>query len=124
MATPTNVANKTVFISKAARGTDGRTYPWGDKFDRNKCNSYESGVNRTTPVSQYPDGVSPYGCYDMAGNVGEWCASWSDEKAGRWVSRGGSWFTRPVLLYVSRRLGDPADYRNNTLGFRLAQDLP
>ncbi len=39
---------------KAARGTDGRTYPWGDEFDKTKCNSGESGVERTSPVSQYP----------------------------------------------------------------------
>jgi formylglycine-generating enzyme required for sulfatase activity len=53
---------------KAARGEDGRQYPWGEEFDKNRCNSDESGIGHTTPVSQYPNGVSPYGCYDMAGN--------------------------------------------------------
>lgn len=59
---------------KAARGTDGRIYPWGDKFDKAKCNTDESGIKHTTPVGQYsPQGDSPYGCADMAGNVWEWC---------------------------------------------------
>ena len=49
----------------------GRLYPWGDEFYKNKCNSSESKFNRTSPVSNYPEGVSPYGCYDMAGSVSE-----------------------------------------------------
>lgn len=57
---------------RAARGTDGREYPWGDKFDSEKCNIYESGKGATTPVYKYDNGVSPEGCYDMAGNVWEW----------------------------------------------------
>lgn len=60
---------------KAARGEDGRDYPWGQEFDRDRCNSEESDIGHTTPVSQYPNGVSPYGCYDMAGNVRKWCSS-------------------------------------------------
>jgi len=57
---------------KAARGTDGREYPWGDEFDKKRCNTSESGIGDTTPVGKYQEGVSPYGCYDMAGNVWEW----------------------------------------------------
>lgn len=61
---------------KAARGTDGRKYPWGDNFDIGKCNSKESGLGTTTPVSHYsPSGDSPYGCADMVGNVYEWTHS-------------------------------------------------
>ena len=61
---------------KAARGTDGRQYPWGDAFDKDKCNTEESGIGDTTPVGRYsPDGDSPYGCADMAGNVWEWTSS-------------------------------------------------
>ena len=44
---------------RAARGTDGREYPWGDMFDKEKCNTAESGIGKTTPVSRYPEGVSP-----------------------------------------------------------------
>jgi formylglycine-generating enzyme required for sulfatase activity len=58
---------------RAAQGDDGRLYPWGDDFDRNRCNTRESRIRMTTLVMRYPGGVSPYGVYDMAGNVWEWC---------------------------------------------------
>ena len=62
---------------KAARGTDGRLYPWGNRWDKRKCNTAESGERGTTPVGFYsPAGDSPYGCADMAGNVLEWVADW------------------------------------------------
>ena len=59
---------------KAARGTDGRIYPWGDGFNRALLNIKETLFEHTTPVGQFsPTGDSPYGCADMAGNVWEWC---------------------------------------------------
>jgi formylglycine-generating enzyme required for sulfatase activity len=61
---------------KAARGTDGRTYPWGDVWDPNKCNTKDGGPGELTPVGKYsPAGDSPYGVSDMAGNVWEWTSS-------------------------------------------------
>ena len=61
---------------KAARGTDGRLWPWGNNWDPKCCNFLKSGPARTTPVGQYsPRGDSPYGCADMAGNVWEWTRS-------------------------------------------------
>ncbi|MCP4536412.1 MAG: formylglycine-generating enzyme family protein [Chloroflexi bacterium] len=60
---------------KAARGTDGRRYPWGE-WKKGRCNSVETGIKTTIPVGQYSlDGDSPYGCVDMAGNVWEWTVS-------------------------------------------------
>ncbi|MGE3154457.1 MAG: SUMF1/EgtB/PvdO family nonheme iron enzyme [Nitrospiraceae bacterium] len=109
---------------KAARGTDGRIYPWGDEFEKNKCNSGESSICRTTPKTRYPDGVSPYGCYDMAGNVWEWCASWYDEEEESRVIRGGAWNFAKGFLPASRRECQRAVYRSNFLGFRLVQDIP
>ena len=97
---------------KAARGEDGREYPWGNEFDKNNCNSREVAIGHTTPVTQYPKGSSPYGCYDMAGNVWEWCADWYDEKQKDWrVVRGGSWDDKPVYLRVSHRDWSIADDR-------------
>jgi formylglycine-generating enzyme required for sulfatase activity len=63
---------------KAARGQDGRVYPWGNDFDPKKCNTVESRTHGTTPVGQFSQagGDSPYGCTDMSGNVLEWCHDW------------------------------------------------
>ena len=119
---------------KAARGEDGRVYPWGDQFDKSACNCNHSNslwkifssfvTIGTTPVTRYPNGVSPYGCYDMAGNVWEWCADWWNEKEEARVLRGGSWYNGPGNLRVSYRNWNGADYRNYGIGFRLAQDIP
>ncbi len=65
---------------KAARGTDGRVYPWGNKWDSRKCNTGEGRKGGTTPVGAYsPAGDSPYGCADVVGNVLEWVADWYRE---------------------------------------------
>lgn len=62
---------------KAARGTDGRRYPWGPTWDASRANGAES-IRATTPVGRYATGASPYGVHDMAGNVSEWAADWFD----------------------------------------------
>jgi formylglycine-generating enzyme required for sulfatase activity len=88
---------------KAARGGDGRAYPWGDRFDPGRCNSVESHIFTTTPVGLYPAGVSPYGLFDAAGNTWEWTADWYQAYPGGEADasadfgerfravRGGSW---------------------------------
>jgi len=65
---------------KAARGTDGRTYPWGNEFDKTKLNCAESRLEKTTSVAKYLQGRSEYGCFDMAGNVWQWTADWFDSQ--------------------------------------------
>ncbi|GJL65125.1 MAG: hypothetical protein NPIRA05_00960 [Nitrospirales bacterium] len=108
---------------KAARGTDGREYPWGNEFDSFKCscNKWTWLIATTTSVDKYPEGKSPYGCYDMAGNVWEWCASWYDQTGGHRVIRGGSWHHEGALRSSSRSWLKP-DARDDLTGFRLAQD--
>ena len=83
---------------KAARGTDGRGFPWGDEWDESKCNTREGGPGTTIPVGQYsPDGDSPYGLADMAGNVWEWGDEWDASKSN--TAAGGPGTTTPVGQY-------------------------
>lgn len=108
---------------KAARGDDGRHYPWGNDFDTNKCNGFTSQIGHTTPVSQYPNGISPYGCYDMVGNVSEWCASQHDGvRQDYCVLRGGGWDATQKFLKISNRGTSYPLYRYFNIGFRLVQD--
>jgi formylglycine-generating enzyme required for sulfatase activity len=122
---------------KAARGTDGRQYPWGNAWDAGKC-ANGSNSSTTKPVGSYPAGASPYGALDMAGNVYEWCADWGDREAYRRyakgdltppssgkgkVRRGGSWVQSiPSLFRCAFRLSYLPDFRSVLNGFRCARD--
>ncbi|MBE9580905.1 MAG: formylglycine-generating enzyme family protein, partial [Proteobacteria bacterium] len=104
---------------RAARGTDGRTYPWGDEFDKEKCNTTdESGIGKTTRVTLYPNGISPDGCYDMAGNVWEWTTSSEGEFR---VLRGGSWGGNHGFARCADRFRVSPNVRYFTAGFRCAR---
>lgn len=101
---------------KAARGTRGVSYPWGDQPTPAKCNVRENGVGSTTPVDRYRTGVSPYGVYDLCGNVWEWCRTetWDN----RFELKGGAW-TTPFERCNPRLFNDAAStmYDDDT-GFR------
>jgi formylglycine-generating enzyme required for sulfatase activity/predicted MPP superfamily phosphohydrolase/energy-coupling factor transporter ATP-binding protein EcfA2 len=99
-----------------------RKYPWpNDKEEPNsKLLNYDSNVGATTPVGSYPQGATPEGLYDMAGNVWEWTDSWWDEKTRSYrVLRGGSWFNGAEFCRSASRFGDTPGDRGNGIGFRL-----
>ena len=134
---------------KAARGTDGRIYPWGDSIDRSQANYGKEGCCRgddsdgffdSAPVGSYQRGISPYGAYDMAGNVWEWVMDWYGEDyyaqsterdpqgpdAGiSRVLRGGSMSSDPYRLRTTDRGGLPPSVTYIIVGFRCAaRELP
>lgn len=102
---------------KAARGEDGRNYPWGDEFDRERANVRESGVGSTTSVGVYPDGASQYGLLDCAGNVWEWTTSQVGEN--QIAIRGGSWNFRAEDARCFARDYSHPGHRSNCIGFRV-----
>ena len=123
---------------KAARGVDGRTFPWGDKFAKEKGNTPQYGRGDTMQVGSFDGGKSPYGVYDMAGNAWEWVEDWfkpypgnthPDENYGEKykVLRGGSWYD---CTYYKCGISAPTYNRiffnvvtkNNNFGFRCAKD--
>ena len=131
---------------KAARGTDGRIYPWGDSFDGtlgNICdpeNEYTDGYSDTAPVGSFPEGASPFGVMDMAGNVWEWVADWygynyyinSPEEnprgptdgSGR-VLKSSNWdCDYSFALHAANRAGTFPDYKWRNIGFRCAASHP
>jgi len=155
---------------KAARGTDGRRYPWGNEWDFTKANSasywagrtidFSSGADwdafwvhgeggrlakergiqgevLTVPVGSFPQAVSPYGLFDMSGNVAEWVEDWYDpnyykgaplsnptgpERGAIKSMRGGSWLKPAVSLRTSDRDWGTMDSRPSGTGFRCAKD--
>ena len=117
---------------KAARGTDGRKFPWGNTWDENKAN-----VGSTAPraVRQYPAGASPYGALDMIGNVAEWTTSWwqaypnaptEQPQFGTFykVVRGGAWSSNAVQGQTWFRGVAGPRTRIEWIGFRCVQDVP
>jgi sulfatase modifying factor 1 len=126
---------------KAARGTDGRVYPWGNDWDDKKCSNSAGAVKpgKTTAVGSFTDGKSVYGVLDMSGNTWEWCADLYGEKyysltnvrnpvgpetGETRVLRGGSWIIyNPKLLRVACRGERKPGYKNDYIGFRCAQNL-
>jgi formylglycine-generating enzyme required for sulfatase activity len=118
---------------KAARGTDGRIYPWGNSFDASKLNSYEGSVDDTTEVGKYPSGASVYGALDMAGNVWEWVSSkykpypYSATDGGEDLTgndsralRGGSWNYLTSYVRATYRLRLEPSFIDYYVGFRCA----
>jgi formylglycine-generating enzyme required for sulfatase activity len=124
---------------KAARGTDGRIYPWGDEPDPNRANYGDTGINTTSAMGCFPGGASPYSVEDMSGNVWEWTRSldgkypYPREKRARArretllasdnetrVLRGGAFHSLHGYVRCACRGGSFPDYSARYLGFRVA----
>jgi formylglycine-generating enzyme len=126
---------------KAARGTDGRVYPWGNEPPTpvHAVFGLKEGAETVSPIGNRDKGMSPYGVHDLAGNLYEWVADWYDEAVYRpmptinprgptegttKVQRGGSYINSPYRLRASfRTKGDPTEHDPN-VGFRCAHDTP
>jgi len=123
---------------KAARGEDGRVYPWGNDFDPKKANTGEARIGDTSDVDKFsPQGDSPYGCADMSGNVWEWCNDWFNEEeyegragknmkdpqgpqeGGDRVLRGGSFYNVHRSGRCASRYGGSPLGIDGSLGFRV-----
>jgi formylglycine-generating enzyme required for sulfatase activity len=124
---------------KAARGTDGHEWPWGNFWELGRCNSLESGLFGTAAVGSFPTGISPYGVHDMTGNVYEWIADWyqddyyaispaqnpkgPDQGVFR-VVRGGSCAEISGKCRPAVRFGQgPDEGGDSDFGFRIAKDV-
>ncbi len=119
---------------KAARGIDGREYPWGAEFNKDLCNFDGSGTGAVVRVGQYKLGASPFGSQDMAGNAYEWTSSWYQAYPGNTdvtkeygqvfrVLRGGSYTTDRFHVRCARRHYDRMDASRADYGFRCAKDV-
>jgi formylglycine-generating enzyme required for sulfatase activity len=125
---------------KAARGTNPRRFPWGNQFDVDMANN----GNRLMPIMSFPKGVSPFGCFDMAGNAAEWVDAWYESyprsdgdvlpdeipdrhqefKTDRRVYRGGSWNSFGKFLRCANRESTGPNRKWVYVGFRCAMDPP
>jgi formylglycine-generating enzyme required for sulfatase activity len=124
---------------KAARGVDGRSYPWGNESPDCDKAQYGDCGGATVPVGSRPRGASPYGVLDMAGNVWEWVADWYDpayysssparnprgpDSGERRVFRGGSWGYPSAFMRASDRARNRPTYAGFNVGFRCAATIP
>ena len=126
---------------RAARGPQGRAYPWGDKFDRTRLNCAEFWAEKddlsdydkwkkefldskiyesasTTQVGQFPEGAAPEKIHDLSGNVWEWVNSWVDSEQKHRIVRGGSWFGYRWRVHAAYRYWSTPVGRGDVLGFR------
>ncbi len=123
---------------KAARGSDGRSYPWGEVWDARRANTLESNLGGVVPVASYPQGASPYGLLDMAGNAAEWVSDYYDpayysyapdsnpqgpDRVLDHVLRGGSWASDRAHAQTFYRDASHSVRPNPRVGFRCAVGL-
>jgi len=106
---------------KAARGSDGRIFPWGDEFDAARLNSHDAGPFDTTPAGAYANGASPFGVLDAAGQVYEWTATLA--APDRAIVKGGSWDDKGCgICRPAARHERPVALKHILIGFRLVRE--
>jgi len=105
-------------FEKAARGELGLAYPWGNAYEASKLNSAVAGPGDTTPVGTHGDGASPYGLFDMAGNVFQWTRTPGD--GGNMIVKGSAWDDHGGLGRGASQHGRKRDIRHVIVGFRCA----
>jgi len=106
---------------KAARGRDGRRFPWGDGFDASRLNSHDQGPFDTVAVGRFTNGNSPFGLADAAGQVFEWTGTPAGKK--RYIVKGGSWDDSGCgICRPAARHGRPAHLKHILIGFRLVRE--
>ncbi len=123
---------------RAARGVDGRAYPWGETWDPQKANTEESGRDRVAPAGSFPAGASPEGVLDMCGNAAEWVADYFDPEYYQAAParnptgptlvldhglRGGSWASHSAEARTFMRDSSHSVRPNPRVGFRCARSL-
>ena len=102
------------------RGNDDRLFPWGYEIDHPRCNTVELGADATTPVGAFKDGISPFGCYDMVGNVWEWTNTPYDDQQNFRVACGGAWYySHDYSTCISYDFFSE-NYAEFVIGFRIA----
>ena len=107
---------------RVVRGDDARLFPWGHEIDKPRCNTAELGAGGTTPVGTFPDGRSPFGCYDMLGNVWEWTSTWYNEANPHFrVVRGGAWYYNHDYSTCTSYDFFSKEYTEFVIGFRVAR---
>ncbi|MDQ6992669.1 MAG: SUMF1/EgtB/PvdO family nonheme iron enzyme, partial [Mariprofundus sp.] len=106
---------------KAMRGSDGRFYPWGNDYDAKRLNNADRGPFATMPVASFPQGASPYGVLDGAGQVYEWTSTHQGKQ--RHIVKGGSWDDHGGICRPAAWHSRPQNLKHILIGFRLVEVL-
>lgn len=112
---------------QGTRGEKVRLYPWKEEKAEPSATlaNYNKNIGATTPVGRYPEGATPEGLHDMAGNVDEWMENWYNEDANYPAIRGGCWYDEADALRCSSRVvDDPVSWVNSFVGFRVIRSSP